>query len=82
MNKYIDKKLLQFVVPPEIITAEKVAEKILGKKIPLKKKQSTKLKAAIKNYRTAITRHRRAETLLEKNYKLLKRQIKKSNLHI
>lgn len=68
-------------VPQHLVIAEKVTEKILNKKLTPKQKNSTKYKAAINNYRTAVTRMKRAETLLQKHYKILLRLVNKfSNL--
>ena len=55
----IDKHLLAKKVPDDLITSEKVMERITGKKIDPKKKKSTKYKKAINNYRNAVTRFKR-----------------------
>lgn len=68
----INQTLLQLRnVPPEIIQAEKVAEKLLNKKLKPGKKQSTKIKSAIRNYQKGVTRYKLAGTLLKKHYKTL-----------
>lgn len=60
-------------VPAHLVQADKVAEKLLGKKLKPHQKNSVKFKAAINNYRKAVTRMKRAETLLQKHYKVLLR---------
>lgn len=70
----VDPALLQIkTVPADIINAEKVYERLQDKKLNPNKKLSTKIKAAIRNYQNAVTRKKRADTLLEKHYKILKR---------
>lgn len=64
-------------VPEQILIAEKVTEKLLDKKLTPKQKASVKYKAAIKNYRKAVTRYKLAETLLKKHTKILTRLNKK-----
>lgn len=76
-KRLIDYHLLRTKIPESVTTTEKVTERILGKKISPKKKTSVKWKAAIKNYGTAITRYKRAVTLLEKHHKILSRIVKK-----
>ncbi len=70
-------ELLRAKVPQQLLQAEKVTSKITGKKPKRKYLQSTKYKAAISNYRKAVTRKKRADTLLAKNHKILLRYIKK-----
>lgn len=60
-------------VPAHLVHAEKVTEKLLNKKLTPKQKTSVKFRAAINNYRKAVTRKKRADTLLEKHYKVLLR---------
>ena len=80
-DSFIDPALLAIkTVPPEIITAEKVTEKITGKKLKYKQKNSTQIRAAIKNYQKAVSRDKRANTILKKHYKELLRLKKKFNL--
>lgn len=75
---FLDATLLAIKqVPDDIINAEKVMEKLTNKKLSPKQKASVKLKAAFKNYRNAVTRKKRADTLLEKHYKILIRLKKK-----
>lgn len=64
-------------VPEHLVKAEKVTERLLNKKLTPKQKNSTKFKAAINNYRKAVTRKKRADTLLEKHYKILLRLVNK-----
>lgn len=75
----IDSKLLNTKVPDKIVTAEKVTEKLTKRKVLPKHKISTKYKAAISNYSKAVTRYKRAGTLLEKHHKALTKFIKKYN---
>lgn len=73
----IDETLLAIKnVPPEIIQAERVTEKILNKKLKPSKKASVQYKAAIKNYQTAVTRYKRSSTLLKKHYRILLKMVK------
>jgi hypothetical protein len=68
-------------VPEHLVKAEKITEKLLNKKLTPRQKNSVKFKAAINNYRKAVTRKKRADTLLEKHYKILLRLVNKfSNL--
>lgn len=74
----VDPALLQIKkVPADIINAEKVTERLTNTKLNAKRKLSTKIKAAIKNYQNAVTRKKRADTLLEKHFKILSRYSKK-----
>lgn len=66
-------------VPDELINAEKVSELLTGKKIKPNKKLSYQLKATVRNAKNAITRMKRAETLLIKHYKYLLKLNKKIN---
>lgn len=77
-NPLIDDFLLSTKeVPGHLVQAEKVTEKLLNKKLTPKQKNSVKFKAAINNYRTAVTRMKRAETLLQKHYKIFLRLVNK-----
>jgi exonuclease VII small subunit len=72
--RFIEPELLQLKkVPEDVVNAERVVEKLTNKKLTPKQKASLKLKVAIKNYQKAVTRKKRADTLLEKHYKTLKR---------
>lgn len=74
----IDEFLLSIKdVPKHIVQAEEVAQRLMNKKLTRKQKNSIKYKAALKNYRTAVTRKRRADTLLQKRYKALLKLVKK-----
>lgn len=64
-------------VPEHLVIAEKVTEKLLNKKLRPDQKKSVLYKSAITNYRTAVTRMKRAETLLQKHYKILLRLVNK-----
>lgn len=55
-------------VPADIINAEKVTERLTNTKLNAKRKLSTKIKAAIKNYQNAVTRKKRADTESMKHY--------------
>lgn len=61
----------------KLVTTEKVKEKLLNKKIPLKRRESTTVRAAIKNFQNAHTRSKRANTLLEKHSKTMLKIMKK-----
>jgi hypothetical protein len=76
-QQLITKHLLAAVVPESLRIAEKVAERMTGKKSKSKHKASVRYSAAIRNYRTAVTRYKRAETLLDKHHKLLTKIISK-----
>lgn len=67
-------------IPDELINAEKVAERLTGKKLKPNKKLSYQLKATLRNCRTATTRIKRANTLLIKHYKTLLKLNKKISL--
>jgi len=68
----INAELLAIKQPPASLKqAEAVTERLLGKKLKPKQKESVKFKAAIRNYRKAVTRYRLAVTLLEKHEKVL-----------
>lgn len=74
----IDEFLLSIKeVPEHLVQAEKVTEKLLNKKLRPDQKKSVQFQRAISNYRNAVTRKKRADTLLEKNYKILLRLVTK-----
>ena len=70
---YIDSRLAALTkVPQNILEADKVAEKLMGKKISPKKKIAYKVRGAITNYQNAIARKRELETLIKRNITSLK----------
>lgn len=73
----IDYSLLAVNIPEALINAEKVADRLQGKKTKPKHKASVQWKAAKRNYAKAITRRKLADTLLEKHFKILSRYVKK-----
>lgn len=77
-NDPIDHDLLTIKrVPESVIMSEKVTEKLLDKKLTPKQKKSLKYKAAIRNYRKAVTRYKLALTLLNKHKKVLQKMKEK-----
>lgn len=64
-------------VPQHLVNADKVTERLIGKKLKPHQKNSVKFKAAINNYRNAVTRSKRADTLLQKHYKILLKLVNK-----
>ena len=78
INPLIDEFLLSIEqIPAHIVQSEKVTEKLLNKKLTRKQKASVKYIAALHNYKKAVTRYKRATTLLEKHYKILTRLVNK-----
>lgn len=74
----IDHVLMQIkTVPASLVASEKVTEKLTGKKIKPKLKKSVQYKAAIRNYRKAVTRYKLAVTLLNNHKKTLARFVEK-----
>ena len=81
-HAFINDALLAIkTVPAEILHAEKVTEKLIGKKLSPAKKQSIKIRSAINNYQTAVTRYRRASTLLKKHYKAILKIVEQYQLN-
>jgi RNase H-fold protein (predicted Holliday junction resolvase) len=70
---FIDPSLASFKkVPQNILDADKVAEKIVGKPIPMKRKNGYKLRSAITNYQNALKRRKELQYHINRNTTSLK----------
>lgn len=89
-SAYIDPKLASLKkVPQHILDADTVADKIAGKKIPVKRRNAYKLRSAITNYQNALARKSELETLIKRNttslkqsYSELKKMVAKLGIQI